>query len=187
MKFKINKIIVIFGALTLTSCKTLTDYSFLKNEDNSISSAQSHQRYLNTSREYKNCINEGLYFDKKATESKQSSVSLYSKSADILSKCDQIIGDYNTVINQDERLKNNALSIQNYLKSGRLKLASLKLQQFKNRFKKDLIYSDGSSFIDNVQSIIDFSKEKNGLKFELTNSNRKIKKELKRAWYWKKN
>ena len=105
---------------------------------------------------------------------------------DILSKCDQMIGDYNTVSDQEKRLKNNAFAIQNYLKSGRLKVASLKLQEFIQRFKRDLIYPDGSSFLENVESILDFSNEKNSLELELTNNNKKIKNELRRAWYWKK-
>ena len=187
MKIKINNIIfIIIGALTLTSCQTLNNYGFLKNENEVINNAQSHQRFLTVSREYKNCINEGMYFNKKASESSDSSISFYSKSADILSKCDQMIGDYNTVVDQEKRLKNNAFAIQNYLKSGRLKVASLKLQEFRERFKRDLIYPDGSSFIENVESILDFSNEKNSLELELTNNNKKIKNELRRAWYWKK-
>ncbi len=185
MKIKINNIITIIGALALTSCQTLNNYGFLKNENEVITNAQSHQRFLTVSREYKNCIDEGMFFDKKASESVDSSISLYSKSADILSKCDQIVGDYNTIIDQDKRLKNNAFVIQNYLKSGRLKVASLKLQEFKKRFKRDLVYSDGSSFIANVESILDFSNEKNSLELELTNNNKRIKNELRRAWYWK--
>ena len=187
MKIKINNIIfIIIGALTLTSCQTLNNYGFLKNENEVINNAQNHQRFLTVSREYKNCINEGMYFNKKASESSDSSISLYSKSADILSKCDQMIGDYNTVVDQEKRLKNNAFAIQNYLKSGRLKVASLKLQEFRERFKRDLIYPDGSSFVENVESILDFSNEKNSLELELTNNNKKIKNELRRAWYWTK-
>ena len=102
------------------------------------------------------------------------------------SKCDQIIGNYNTIITQDQRMKNYALSIQNYLKSGRLKVASLKLEDFKNKFDRDLIYSDGSSFIKNTEAILDIANEKKGLDLEMNNSNRKIKSELKRIWYWSK-
>ena len=84
MKIKINNIIfIIIGALTLTSCQTLNNYGFLKNENEVINNAQNHQRFLTVSREYKNCINEGMYFNKKASESSDSSISLYSKSADI--------------------------------------------------------------------------------------------------------
>ena len=78
------------------------------------------------------------------------------------------------------------MSIQNYLKSGRLKVASLKLEDFKNKFDRDLIYSDGSSFIKNTEAILDIANEKKGLDLEMTNSNRKIKSELKRIWYWSK-
>ena len=186
MKIKLNKIILTLGALALTSCQaSFKDYGLLNGNSKVISSAQSHQKYLNSTREYDRCVDEGHFFDKKASDSKDNSISLYSKSAEILSKCDQIVGNYNTIITQDQRMKNYALSIQNYLKSGRLKVASLKLQEFKKRFKRDLVYSDGSSFIANVESILDFSNEKNSLELELTNNNKRIKNELRRAWYWK--
>ena len=84
-------------------------------------------------------------------------------------------------------MQNYALSIQNYLKAGNLKLASNNLGKFKNKFSKDLIYSDGSSFIENMDTVLDFSNEKNGLDIAIKNSNKKIKSELKRAWYWSKN
>ena len=88
----------------------------------------------------------------------------------------------------DDREKGNGrLSIQNYLKAGNLRLASNNLDKFKNKFNKDLIYSDGSSFIENMDTILDFSNEKNGLDIAIKNSNKKIKSELKRAWYWSKN
>ena len=69
-------------------------------------------------------------------------------------------------------------------KSGRLKVASRSLEQFKNKFNKDLIYPDGSSFTRNAESILDFSNDKGSLNLEMTNNNQKIKSELKRAWYW---
>ena len=67
-----------------------------------------------------------------------------------------------------------------------LKFASLKLEDFKSKFDRDLIYSDGSSFIKNTEAILDIANEKKGLDLEMTNSNRKIKSELKRIWYWSK-
>ena len=187
MKIILNKIILTLGALALTSCQTsFKDYGLLNGNSKVISSVQSHQKYLNSTREYERCVDEGHFFDKKASDSKDISISLYSKSAEILSKCDQIVGNYNTIITQDQRMKNYALSIQNYLKSGRLKVASLKLEDFKNKFDRDLIYSDGSSFIKNTEAILDIANEKKGLDLEMTNSNRKIKSELKRIWYWSK-
>ena len=187
MKIKLNKVILTIGALALTSCQaSFKDYGLLNGNSKVISSAQSHQKYLNSTREYERCVDEGYFFDKKASDSKDNSISLYSKSAEILSKCDQIVGNYNAIITQDQRMKNYALSIQNYLKSGRLKVASLKLEDFKNKFDRDLIYSDGSSFIKNTEAILDIANEKKGLDLEMTNSNRKIKSELKRIWYWSK-
>ena len=184
MKINLNKIIIILGSIALTSCQTLTNIGLVQSKNDAIISVQNHQNFLNSSREYKKCIDEGHFFDRKASQSKDNSLSLYSKSADILSKCELILGDYTTIVSDEERMKNNALSIQNYLKSGRLKVASRSLEQFKNKFNKDLIYPDGSSFTKNAESILDFSNDKGSLNLEMTNNNQKIKSELKRAWYW---
>ena len=187
MKIKFNKIIITLGALALTSCQaSFKDYGLLNNSSKVITSAQSHQKYLNSTREYDKCVDEGYFFDQKASDSRDNAISLYSKSAEILSKCEQLIGDYSTIITKDQRMKNYALSIQNYLKSGRLKVASSKLEDFKSKFDRDLIYSDGSSFIKNTEAILDIANEKKGLDLEMTNSNRKIKSELKRIWHWSK-
>ena len=56
-----------------------------------------------------------------------------------------------------------------------------------NELKPLDISNDYKNFvIENVESILDFSNEKNSLELELTNNNKKIKNELRRAWYWKK-
>lgn len=181
----LNKLIFLLGALSLTSCKTLT--TMVNSGSSSIAHTQQVAKLQNQTREYNSCVSDGLMFDSKAAISKENSQSLYGKSANILSKCDEILGNYNITVNEELRMQNYALSIQNYLKAGNLKLASNNLNKFKNKFSKDLIYSDGSSFIENMDTILDFSNEKNGLDVAIKNSNRKIKSELKRAWYWLKN
>ena len=180
-----NKFIFLLGALSLTSCKTIT--SMVNSDSSSIAHTQQAAKLQNQSREYHGCVSDGLMFDSKASTSKGNSQSLYRKSASILSKCDEILGNYNVTVNEELRMQNYALSIQNYLKAGNLKLASNNLDKFKNKFSKDLIYSDGSSFIENMDTVLDFSNEKNGLDIAIKNSNKKIKSELKRAWYWSKN
>ena len=65
-------------------------------------------------------------------------------------------------------------------------LFQLKKAADKNQNKLIKVYSDGSSFIKNTEAILDISNEKKGLDLEMTNSNRKIKSELKRIWYWSK-
>ena len=180
-----NKFIFLVGALSLTSCKTIT--SMGSSNGSTIAHTQQVAKLQNQSREYHSCVSDGLMFDTKALTNKGNSQSLYKKSASILSKCDEILGDYNVTVNEELRMQNYALSIQNYLKSGNLRLASIKLDKFKDKFNKDLIYSDGSSFTENVDTVLDFSNEKNGLDIGIKNSNKKIKSELKRAWYWLKN
>ena len=64
MKIKLNKIILTLGALALTSCQaSFKDYGLLNDNSKVISSAQSHQKYLNSTREYERCVDEGYFFD----------------------------------------------------------------------------------------------------------------------------
>ena len=81
----------------------------------------------------------------------------------------------------------NFVSIQNYIKAGNLIQASLNLKEYKNTFEKDLIYPDGSSFIENIETILNHSAPTISGKFALTNNNRVIRSELKRINYWSKN
>lgn len=111
----------------------------------------------------------------------------YNKSAKILSDCDLLIKGNSYIINEVERMQNIALSIQNYIKAGNLIQASLNLKDYKNTFEKDLIYMDGSSFIENIETILNHSAPKVSGKFALTNNNRVIRSELKRINYWSKN
>ena len=57
----------------------------------------------------------------------------------------------------------------------------------KNTFEEDLIYTDGSSFIENIETILNHSAPTISGKFALTNNNRVIRSELKRINYWSKN
>ena len=91
------------------------------------------------------------------------------------------------MINEVERMQNIALSIQNYIKAGNLIQASLNLKDYQNTFEKDLIYTDGSSFIENIETILNHNAPPISGKFALTNNNRVIRSELKRINYWSKN
>ena len=62
------------------------------------------------------------------------------------------------------------------------------LKVINNLFEqKDLIYKDGSSFIENIETILNHSAPTVSGKFALTNNNRVIRSELKRINYWSKN
>ena len=90
------------------------------------------------------------------------------------------------MVNENERMRNSALSIQNYIKAGNLVKASLNFKDFQNTFNKDLIYNDGSSFIENIQSLLNHNDSNISDKFALINNSRVIRSELKRINYWSK-
>ena len=99
-----NKFIFLLGALSLTSCKTIT--SMVNSDNSSIAHTQQAAKLQNQSREYHGCVSDGLMFDSKASTSKDNSQSLYRKSASILSKCDEILGNYNVTVNEELRMQN---------------------------------------------------------------------------------
>ena len=66
MKIKLNKIILTVSALVLTSCQaSFKDYGLLNDNSKVITSAQSHQKFLNSSRQYDRCVDEGYFLIKK--------------------------------------------------------------------------------------------------------------------------
>ena len=175
-----NFLLVGITSLSLMSCNIIDNQqsAFIETKLQDV-------KLSNDIRNYTSCIEDGRNFDRIAATKNEEADSLYNKRAKILSDCDLLIKGNPYMINEVERMQNIALSIQNYIKAGNLIQASLNLKDYKNTFEKDLIYPDGSSFVENVESILDFSNEKNSLELELTNNNKKIKNELRRAWYWK--
>ena len=91
------------------------------------------------------------------------------------------------MVNEAERMKIAALSIQNYIKAGNLVQASMNFQKFKNTFNTDLIYQNGSSFIENVETILAHNDSNISGKFALINNSKVIRSELNRLNYWSKN
>jgi hypothetical protein len=175
-------ILVGITSLSLISCNIIDNQ-----QSASIETKLQDIKLSNNIRNYSACIEDGRNFDRLATTKNEEAESLYNKSAKILSDCDLLIKGNPYMINEVERMQNLALSIQNYIKAGNLIQASLNLIDYKNTFQKDLIYKDGSSFIENVETILNHSDPKTSGKFALTNNNRVIRSELKRINYWSKN
>ena len=175
-------ILVGITSLSLISCNIIDNQ-----QSASIETKLQDIKLSNNIRNYTSCIEDGRNFDRIAATKNEEAESLYNKSAKILSDCDLLIKGNPYMINEVERMQNIALSIQNYIKAGNLIQASLNLKDYKNTFEKDLIYMDGSSFIENVETILNHSVPKVSGKFALTNNNRVIRSELKRINYWSKN
>jgi hypothetical protein len=178
-----KKIIFIgFTGLLLMSCNMIDNQ-----QSESIKTKLEDVKITNNIRTYRNCVEDGKNFDKIAVNKNEEAESLYNKSAKILSDCDFLIRSNYYMIDEVERMQNVALSIQNYIKAGNLIQASLNLKDYKDTFEKDLIYRDGSSFIENVESILNHNTPSISGKFALTNNNRVVRSELKRINYWSKN
>jgi hypothetical protein len=170
-----------FLGFTLANCNITND-----NKNARIETAISNVKISNSLRSYNKCVEDGKSFDSLAATKNEEAESLYNKSARILNDCDFIISDNPYIVNEKERMKNYALSIQNYIKAGNLIQASLNFRDFQKTFDKDLTYKDGSSFAENIETILTYNETNGSGAFALVNNSRSIRKELKRIKYWSK-
>ena len=183
MKIKNYQFLIIaFTCATLSACNVIDN-----NHSARIQTKINDIKISNNLRSYSECIEDGKNFDSLASSKYSEADSLYNKSAKILYDCDLLIRENPYMIDEGERMKNAALSIQNYIKAGNIIQASLNFQDFQNTFDKDLIYRDGSSFTENVKTILSHNSANLHNKFALTNNSRLVRSELKRADYWSKN
>ena len=183
MKIKKYKLMILaICCVTLASCNVIDN-----NQSARIKTKINDLKISNNLRSYSQCIEDGKSFDNLASNKNSEAESLYNKSAKILYDCDLLIRENSYMIDETERMKNAALSIQNYIKAGNLIQASLNFQDFQDTFDKDLVYKDGSSFIENVKTILSHNSNNSLNKFALTNNSRIVRSELKRLNYWSKN
>jgi len=179
-------ITIIIATFSLASCN-MADTLKLSGRDNSaIGNKIASLKQAAITRDYQKCVEDGKKLDNLASQDIINSQSLLYKSANILTRCEEIIRNNNHLVNEANHMKNFALSIQNFLKSGNVRQARTSLKTFKNKFQKDLMYPDGSSFIPNVEILVNYQEPKKELNLAMVNANKKIKKELKRAWHWSK-
>jgi len=87
-------------------------------------------------------------------------------------------------------MKAYALSVQNYLIGGDVAKAKTNLEKFKIAFEgKDLIYADGTSFLDTYDALFSYSNsdKKSLLNLASLNAKPSVKDEIRRIWYWENN
>ena len=173
--------------LILSSCNMASTVNFSKQQSNAaIENKIATMRQAKLSRDYKNCINDGRNLDNLAAKDMNNSLSLYHKSAQILVKCSNYLKKQIHFISKDVEMKNFALGIQNFVKSGDLVNARINFEIFKKEFDKDLMFLDGSSFISNMELLLNYKNPKDELNLAMINANNRLKTELKRAWHWSK-
>ena len=84
--------------------------------------------------------------DALASQNIKNSISLFHKSARILVKCNDTLKNQKHFISKESNEKSR-FRHSKFCKSGDLKQSYVYLAVFKNKFNKDLMYPDGSSFI----------------------------------------
>ena len=179
-------LITVALGISLASCNMAERLQLSKNKNTAIENRITSINQASLTRNYQKCVEDGKKIDHLASQDMVNSKSLFYKSANILTKCEEMIGNNNHFVSEENRMKNFALSIQNFLKSGNINQARLKLKTFKNKFNKGLMYPDGSDFISNIEILVNYQDPKKELNLAMVNANKKIKNELKRAWHWSK-
>ena len=180
-------LITVSLGMVLASCNMAETIQLSKSKNTVIENRIENINQANLTRNYNQCVEDGRKLDNLASQNKANNKSLYHKSAQILIKCKNIIDSKDHFVSTENEMKNFALGIQNYIKAGNLNDARKNLKLFKNTFDKDLMYPDGSSFVSNMELLVNYKETKGDLSLAMINANTKLKNELKRSWYWSKN
>jgi hypothetical protein len=134
-------------------------------------------------RKYRACVDEAKDLGAKARE--ENDISRYLTSARLLEQCESKMSLDAKHITEEERMRAYALNIQNYFKGSDVAKARGNLEIFKKTFEgRDLYYADGSSFI-NTMDLLSNTQAEDDL--TLINVSHKVRSEIRRISYWKKN
>jgi hypothetical protein len=143
---------------------------------------------LQTINNFESCVEEGISRDSLARDN--GDPAQFLSSAKILEGCEYHAIDGTHLIDEEQRMKAYALSIQNYFIGGDVAKAKMNLEQFKTAFHgKDLIYADGTSFVDTYDAMFSYthSDKKSLLNLASLNAKPSVKDEVRRVWYWENN
>ena len=172
---------VLLGAFAVTACQQ-TAFTSSSPTVAVIDRANEMQNVLN----FDSCLSNGLEQDAQAAASDE--MGQYLASAKTLSSCDSKLRDSASLVAIEQRMKAKALAVQNFIKGGDIQLARLALTDFEASFDgADLIYADGSSFTDTMHALLYRFDDPVSYKLASLNARRKVKDEVRRAWYWQVN
>ena len=173
--------LIALGALGLAACQQ-TVLTSSAPTTSVLDRANEMQNVLN----FDSCLSNGLEQDAQATASDEKRQ--YLASARPLSSCDAKLRDSASLVAIEQRMKAKALAVQNFIKGGDIQLARLALTDFEAGFDgADLIYADGSSFTDTMHALLYRFDDPVSYKLASLNARRKVKDEVRRAWYWQVN
>jgi hypothetical protein len=141
---------------------------------------------ISAAREYRSCIGDAIELDEQARAS--GNTGRYLASAQLLEKCEAQMGPEMSGVNEDERIRAYALSVQNYLKGGDIEHAANNFEKYQEAFPgKDLYFADGSSFIQTMKLLLGQKAAPSYGQFAALNVNDELKAEMRRVRYWKRN
>jgi hypothetical protein len=173
--------LIALGVLGITACQQ-TVLTSSTPTTSVIDRANEMQNLLN----FDSCLSNGLEQDAQAAASDERGQ--YLASAKTLSSCDSKLRDSASLVATERRMQAKALTVQNFIKGGDIQAARLALTEFETSFNSaDLIYADGSSFKDTMRALLYRFDDRVSYKLASLNARRKVKDEVRRAWYWQSN
>ena len=173
--------LIALGMLCITACQQ-TVLTSSTPTTSVIDRANEMQNLLN----FDSCLSNGLEQDAQAAASDERGK--YLASAKTLSSCDSKLRDSASLVATEKRMQAKALTVQNFIKGGDIQAARLALTDFETSFNSaDLIYADGSSFTDTMRALLYRFYDRVSYKLASLNARRKVKDEVRRAWYWQSN
>ena len=171
----------VIGISALTGCVPATTGGA-----EGIGFRQARFQEISAMRTYRGCVDDALKVADQAKASGQAGG--YRTSAKILEKCESDLGPEVNTLAQEERMRNYALGIVNYIKAGDIQQASVNLDKFKAAFDgHDLYMPNGASFIDSVTLLTAKRAEATPQEMVMMNVSSDLRAEIQRVRFWKHN
>ena len=170
------------GLSSLTACMPVTTGTM-----EGIGFRQARFQEIQTMSDYRACVDDALRAAEQAKTSGQ--VGGHRASAKIFERCEADLGSGGIQLAREERMRNYALGILNYLKAGDVKKVQANVEIFKKVFDGyDLYLPNGASFIDTLTFLTAKHDDAPSPQvMALMNVSPKLRAEIQRVQYWKHN
>ena len=137
-------------------------------------------------RDYRGCVDDAVKVADQARETGQAGG--YRRSAQILERCESDLGPEGANLAREERMRNYALGIVNYIKAGDIQKAQANLETFKQTFDgHDLYLPNGASFVDSVTLLTVNGDDASPQRMAMMNVPSDLRAEMQRLRFWKHN
>ena len=178
-------IVLVAGVLGLTSLSACMPATTGSNEG--IGFRQQRFQEIEAMRDYRSCVEDALKIAEQVKTSGQTGG--YRTSAQILERCESNLGGGAVQLAQEERMRNYALAITNYVKAGEVRKAREKLEVYRKTFDGyDLYLPNGYSFIDSMTVLTAKHDESFSIEgIPMMNISSTLRAEIQRVRFWKHN